>query len=129
VVSDGVTVAGVAEASLPLFVYGSLKRGQANHGALKGARFLGVARTAEAFGLREIDGYPALVPGGQAIVGELYELSIQQSSELDEFEGEQYERREIALANGGAAIAYLARAPEAGSPLAGSEWPSRPPRP
>jgi gamma-glutamylaminecyclotransferase len=112
-----------AEPSCVLFVYGSLKRGQPNHQELKGARFIGAERTAEAFALRLIAGYPGLVSGGRAILGELYELPLQTLSELDEFEGEGYLRREIELASGARAIAYLACAPEAGTPLAASEWP------
>jgi gamma-glutamylaminecyclotransferase len=116
-------VTGSAEARCVLFVYGSLKRGHANHQQLAGARFIGVARTARAFALREIDGYPALVPGERAIAGELYELSLPSLSALDEFEGDGYKREEIELADGAVAIAYLARSPRAGTPLSASEWP------
>jgi gamma-glutamylcyclotransferase (GGCT)/AIG2-like uncharacterized protein YtfP len=108
-----------------LFVYGSLKRGQAHHRELHGARFIGPVSTAQAFALREIAGYPALVPGARAIAGELYDFSAQGLSQLDEFEGEAYVRQEIRLANGATALAYLARAPEAGLLFAGSEWPAR----
>ncbi len=111
-----------AEPSCVLFVYGSLKRGQPNHRKLKGARFIGAGRTAQAFALRMIAGYPALVPGERAILGELYELPMQTLNELDEFEGEGYLRREIEIAGDTRAIAYLARAPEAGTPLVASEW-------
>lgn len=106
-----------------LFVYGSLKRGQANHWALAGARFVGPARTAPAFALREIAGYPALVPGERSIAGELYQISAQGLGALDELESDDYARCEITLADGATAFAYLARAPEGGRPLAGSEWP------
>jgi gamma-glutamylcyclotransferase (GGCT)/AIG2-like uncharacterized protein YtfP len=107
-----------------LFVYGSLKRGQANHQQLAGARYLRPGLTTADFALREIAGYPALVPGDLAISGELYQLSPRQLSVLDEFEGEAYIRCEIALANGDPALAYLARLPGAGKPFAFAVWPA-----
>jgi gamma-glutamylcyclotransferase (GGCT)/AIG2-like uncharacterized protein YtfP len=112
-----------------LFVYGSLKRGQANHRELGGARFVRAARTTAAFALREIAGYPALVSGQRAITGELYEVSTASLSELDEFEGDGYDRSEIELGCGARAIAYLARAPAAGVPLDLDEWPESTSRP
>jgi gamma-glutamylcyclotransferase (GGCT)/AIG2-like uncharacterized protein YtfP len=112
------------ELGFVLFVYGSLKRGQANERELTGARYLGSALTAAVFALREIDGYPALVPGQRAVSGELYRLSPQQLSALDEFEGEAYVRCDIALASGDSALAYLARLPGAGEPFAFTVWPA-----
>jgi gamma-glutamylcyclotransferase (GGCT)/AIG2-like uncharacterized protein YtfP len=112
------------ELGFVLFVYGSLKRGQAHERELAGARYLGSALTAAVFALREIDGYPALVPGQWAVSGELYRLSPQQLGALDQFEGEAYLRREIALASGDRALAYLARVPEAGEPFAFTVWPA-----
>ena len=106
-----------------LFVYGSLKRGQANHRELRGARFVAESRTVAAFALSEVSGYPALVPGGRAISGELYELDRALLGDLDEFEGEAYERREIRLEDDQIVIAYVARAPTLGVPLAFDSWP------
>lgn len=104
-----------------LFVYGSLKRGQANHHELGPAELLGEVRTAPAFALRAIEGYPALVPGQRAIAGELYVVS--DFAPLDEFEGDGYVRREIVLADGGRAEAYFAREPAAGIALDCDVWP------
>jgi gamma-glutamylcyclotransferase (GGCT)/AIG2-like uncharacterized protein YtfP len=112
------------ELGFVLFVYGSLKRGQANHQRLAGARYLRPALTTADFALREIAGYPGLVPGDRAISGELYRLSQRQLSALDEFEGEDYVRREIELADGEPALAYLARVPGAGKPFAFAVWPA-----
>jgi len=105
-----------------LFVYGSLKRGRANHHELHAAEFVSAARTAPHFALRVIDGYPALVPGSCAIVGELYRIPASALPALDEFEGEGYMREEIELAGGERALAYLARAPDAGAAFPGDEW-------
>jgi gamma-glutamylcyclotransferase (GGCT)/AIG2-like uncharacterized protein YtfP len=70
-----------------------------------------------------IDGYPALVPGSRAIVGELYRIAADALPALDQFEGKSYARQEIELASGQRALAYLARVPEAGAPYPGDEWP------
>jgi gamma-glutamylcyclotransferase (GGCT)/AIG2-like uncharacterized protein YtfP len=107
-----------------LFVYGSLKRGQANHRELSAARFIATVRTAPTFALRDIAGYPALVPGDRAISGELYELPRQSLPRLDEFEGEGYLRETIELAGGIEALAYIAREPGLGTPLSLDEWPA-----
>jgi gamma-glutamylcyclotransferase (GGCT)/AIG2-like uncharacterized protein YtfP len=107
-----------------LFVYGSLKRGQANHRELSAARFIATVRTASTFALRDIAGCPALVPGARAISGELYELPRQSLPGLDEFEGEGYVRETIELAGGVQALAYIAREPGLGTPLSLDEWPA-----
>lgn len=106
-----------------LFVYGSLKRGRANHHELGAAQYLAEARTAPCFGLRIIAGYPALVPGSRAIAGELYGISVAALPLLDQFEGNGYVRQEIELAGRERALAYLARVPDAGAPYPGDEWP------
>jgi len=111
-----------AEPSCLLFVYGSLKRGQANHGELVAARFVAPARTAPRFALRMIDGYPALVAGDRSIVGELYQLSPAALAELDDFEGDGYRRTEVELEGGARAVSYLSRHPSAGAPFAADEW-------
>ena len=106
-----------------LFVYGSLKRGQANHAQLGNAVFVGLARTRPAFALRVIDGYPALVPGQSAVLGELYRIATDDLGRLDEFEGGGYRRRTIELEAGALALAYVAVAPSDGVPFTADEWP------
>jgi gamma-glutamylcyclotransferase (GGCT)/AIG2-like uncharacterized protein YtfP len=107
-----------------LFVYGSLKRGQANQGRLGRASFVGIIRTSPHFALRMVDGYPALVPGYRAVLGELYRINTEDLSALDEFEGSDYRRGAIELEDGRRALAYLALEPGAGEPLPGDEWPA-----
>jgi gamma-glutamylaminecyclotransferase len=119
-----VTEGALARTSCLLFVYGSLKRGRANHGELSAAQYLAQARTAPRFALRIIHGYPALVPGSLAITGELYQIARSALPALDEFEGSGYVRQPIELASGEQAIAYLARVPDAGVPYPGDEWPA-----
>jgi gamma-glutamylcyclotransferase (GGCT)/AIG2-like uncharacterized protein YtfP len=91
-----------------LFVYGSLRRGREHHAELRGARFIAVARTAAEYALRDLDGYPLLTAGSQAIDGELYELDARELARLDAFEGPNYARGAVRLDNGEQAIAYLA---------------------
>jgi gamma-glutamylcyclotransferase (GGCT)/AIG2-like uncharacterized protein YtfP len=107
-----------------LFVYGSLKRGRANHHELYAATYVSEAFTAARFALRVVAGYPALVPGSQAIRGELYRIAPSALPALDAFEGERYVRREVELASGMRALAYLSSEPDAGEPYAADEWPS-----
>ncbi|HET7542756.1 MAG TPA: gamma-glutamylcyclotransferase family protein [Polyangiaceae bacterium] len=107
-----------------LFVYGSLKRGQSNHQELAAGQFVSTARTAPRFALRIISGYPALVPGTSAILGELYRLDAGALAGLDEFEGSAYVRKEIELADGERALVYLASVPDAGVHHPGDEWPA-----
>jgi gamma-glutamylaminecyclotransferase len=112
----------VVESRCSLFVYGSLKRGHANHHELGSAEYLTTARTAACFSLRVVAGYPALSPGSGAIEGELYAIAVSALAALDAFEGDSYVRREIELEGGARALAYLARVPEAGAPYLGTNW-------
>jgi len=107
-----------------LFVYGSLKRDQANHAQLGSARFVGLARTRPVFSLRTIDGYPAMVPGQLSVRGELYRIATGDLKRLDEFEGTGYRRQEIELETGAQVLGYMAVAPNAGVPHPTDEWPS-----
>ena len=107
-----------------LFVYGSLKRGRANHHELRAATYVSEACTVPRFALRVVAGYPALVPGSQAILGELYRIASSALPALDAFEGQRYVRREVELASGERALAYLSSEPEAGEPYPANEWPS-----
>jgi len=107
-----------------LFVYGSLKRGRANHHELGAAEYVADVRTSPNFALRVIAGYPALVPGSLSIRGELFRIAVSALPTLDEFEGANYVRREIELAGGERALAYLSSSPAAGEPYLGDEWPS-----
>ena len=58
-----------------LFAYGSLLEGEVDHGLLAGAECLGPARTPPEYYLVELQGFPALIPGGLlSVVGELYRV-------------------------------------------------------
>jgi gamma-glutamylcyclotransferase (GGCT)/AIG2-like uncharacterized protein YtfP len=87
-----------------LFIYGTLKRGGANHARLAGQQYLGEARTAAGFTLYSLGDYPGLVadPSDRAgVSGELWRVDAACLDRLDAFEGLTeglYVRAAIALA-------------------------------
>jgi gamma-glutamylcyclotransferase (GGCT)/AIG2-like uncharacterized protein YtfP len=89
-----------------LFVYGTLRRGSANHSELDGAEYVGTVVTDARCALVEREGYPALVHGKGAIPGEVYAVDGEHLARLDAFEGSGYVRRPVALADGSVADAY-----------------------
>ncbi|MBZ0272685.1 gamma-glutamylcyclotransferase [bacterium] len=71
-----------------LFVYGTLKHGQRNHGLMREARFLGEAITAPHYTLLDLGPFPGLIAGGNtAVHGELYEVEPKLLVRLDRHEG------------------------------------------
>ena len=73
-----------------LFVYGTLKRGGANHARLEGQQFKGRATTQPLYRMHLIADYPGLVAapgGGSNVKGELWEVDPEKLRELDAFEG------------------------------------------
>ena len=72
----------------PVFVYGTLKRGQWNHGLLDDAGFVGGAVTANRHALR-LDGLPMLDrhTAHSQVHGELYLVSQETLQSLDQLEG------------------------------------------
>jgi gamma-glutamylaminecyclotransferase len=93
-----------------LFVYGTFCRGARNHAQMDGARLVGPARTAATFTLVDLGPYPALVAGGgDAVAGEVYDITAAHRARLDEFEEHPafYERATIRLEDGRDVDAYL----------------------
>jgi gamma-glutamylcyclotransferase (GGCT)/AIG2-like uncharacterized protein YtfP len=86
--------------SVRLFVYGSLKRRGQHHAELAGSRFLAEAETEPGHVLTALGSYLALECAGESqgrVKGELFEVAEALLPALDEFEGEAYERRKVAL--------------------------------
>lgn len=74
--------------TIPVFVYGTLKREHGNHRALEGSKFLGEAQTVERYAL-QVQGLPMVdrknpVP---PIHGELYLVDRATLGDLDRLEG------------------------------------------
>ena len=115
-----------------IFVYGSLLRGQANHGLLADSRSVGPAETLPRYTLVDLGEFPGLLAGGTtAVAGEVYAVSAATLAQLDRLEEHPhvYERRPIALASGEPVEAYLLHprwrrgAPE----IRAWHWPERAP--
>ena len=114
----------------PLFIYGTLRRGEDNHRHLEGARFVGPGRTAARYTLVDLVDYPALVDGGtDAVRGELYEVDAGHLERLDAFEEHPtvYVRREIEMDDGTRVFAYLLPRERAGDAprIPGADWKER----
>ncbi|HET9624753.1 MAG TPA: gamma-glutamylcyclotransferase family protein [Kofleriaceae bacterium] len=113
-----------------VFVYGTLLAGEANHGLLGRARFLGAAATPASFALYDLGAYPAMIAGGdRAIAGEVYEVDAATLGALDDLEDHPayYQRTEITLADGSRAATYLLSAADVvGHAMIGSgSWRAR----
>lgn len=108
-----------------VFVYGTLRRGGRANRLLRGARFLAEAATDPAFELVDMGPYPGLVAGGSvAVRGEVWEVPTELLADLDAYEGAQYARIAIRLADGTEAQAWVMHASHAeGRPrIASGEW-------
>lgn len=115
--------------TVALFVYGTLKRGCRNHGAMRGAEFVEDALTETGYLLVNCGAYPGLVraPNGQAgmaIRGELYRVNERLLADLDRFENVpvEYVRETIRLGDGSEAEAYFYMLPAAGLEVLSGEW-------
>lgn len=92
---------------MKLFTYGTLQRGQHNHGFLKGAKYLGKGSTGPGFRL-VMKGLPYLLedPDGEGCYGEIYEITNLQLKRIDFLEGhpDWYERKKISVFVDGDAV-------------------------
>jgi gamma-glutamylcyclotransferase (GGCT)/AIG2-like uncharacterized protein YtfP len=110
-----------------LFVYGTLKRGQANHGRLQGARWLGEA-ILDGARLFDLGPFPMAIAGEGHVAGELYAVAFSALPALDAFEGcpRLYQRHWLTLVDGREAWTYLGQPRQVrhGRRLAGGQWPA-----
>ena len=101
------------EPMAPMLVYGTLKRGYANHHWLAGAPFLGDGVMA-GLALHDLGPFPMAVPSpdNPLLHGELYRVDRPTLAALDRLEGTPrlYERWLHPLQGGGRAWVYVGRA-------------------
>jgi gamma-glutamylaminecyclotransferase len=93
-----------------LFVYGSLLSGEADHGQLQSAEYLGEAATLAEYYLVELNAFPALVAGGPLSVrGECYRADPGLLRRLDVHKQHPvlFQRQKLRLADGELAYTYM----------------------
>ena len=119
-----------------VFVYGTLKRGLANHRQLAAARFEGTA-TVAGLHLYDLGPFPMAIAAAAdpaaSLDGEIYGLSPDQLVALDRFEGAPrlYERQQHQLSDGRLVWVYVGRPQQVRYVRRISCWPpaSAPPGP
>lgn len=119
-----------------VFVYGTLLRGESNHGLLDEAEFLGEATTSDEYVLVDLGPYPAIVPADEAhatrITGEVYAVDDAGLVELDHLEDAPrlYQRVEASFgwndqSGGGRAWIYVHPAVDGRPTIPSGDWRSR----
>ena len=112
-----------------LFVYGTLKRGQASHDLLQGQEYLGEALTAPHYRLYDAGRFPVLVAAraaGRSIRGEVWRVDDACLRVLDAWEDvpRLYVRRRVDLANMSEPVsAYIFTGDISTYRDCGDEWP------
>jgi gamma-glutamylcyclotransferase (GGCT)/AIG2-like uncharacterized protein YtfP len=103
-----------ADSDALVFVYGSLKRGMANHQQLQGADWVGNA-SLQGLALYDLGPFPMAITCREptsTIEGELYRVDAALLEQLDRFEGvpHLYQRQHRRLNSGEAVWVYVGRA-------------------
>lgn len=70
-----------------VFVYGTLMSGESNHNYLNNSAYIGQG-TIEGYDMYNVGRFPAIIEGDDLIIGELYQVSINDLPAIDELEGE-----------------------------------------
>lgn len=70
-----------------VFVYGTLMKGEANHGYLQNSTCSGTALVM-GYDMYNVGAYPAIVSGDNLIIGELYNVPLEDMPSIDMLEGE-----------------------------------------
>jgi len=95
-----------------VFVYGSLRKGEANHHLLSSAEYVGPGRSPPIYRLIDLGPYPGLVAQGTtAVAGEVYRVPTRLLGTLDALEEhpDVYVRTAIRLEDGREVWTYLLR--------------------
>jgi len=97
---------------LLVFAYGSLRKGEADHGALEGAEFIGNTHTVSNYRLVDLGVYPAMIEfAGSRVFGEVYAVTRDIRRHLDVLKEVPvlFQRVVIGLEDGRTAEAYVMR--------------------
>ena len=92
-----------------VFVYGTLMKGETNHGFLRHSTFLGNAAI-EGYEMYNVGLFPAIIPGDGLAIGEVYSVPVEDIPSIDSLEGEGslYEKKcERITLNGEVTFAFL----------------------
>jgi gamma-glutamylcyclotransferase (GGCT)/AIG2-like uncharacterized protein YtfP len=103
-------------------VYGTFKRGHANHGLLRNSRFLGEDRTKPIFTMYNLGAFPSIVPNGNTSIHvEVYEVDASTFGRVDMFEGypSLHDRFKIETKYGDAWIYYMKEVLESNEVISG----------
>jgi gamma-glutamylcyclotransferase (GGCT)/AIG2-like uncharacterized protein YtfP len=108
-----------------VFVYGTLRQGEAHHGLLRDAALLGPHHTEPGYTMWDLGAYPGVVAGGRGrILGEVYRVSAPTLRRLDRLEDypRLFDRRLIESPYGRAWM-YLYRGHSRGRrPVGSGDW-------
>ena len=88
--------------SRPVFVYGTLMRGQRANHLMSGSDFAGCFCLKD-YAMYHLGSYPGIVPcAGESVMGELYLVSEEMIAQMDRYEreGDLYLRRSVTLTAG-----------------------------
>ena len=88
--------------SRPVFVYGTLMRGQRANHLMSGSDFAGCFCLKD-YAMYHLGSYPGIVPcAGESVMGELYFVSEEMIARMDRYEreGDLYLRKRVALSAG-----------------------------
>ena len=88
--------------SRPVFVYGTLMRGQRANHLMSGSDFAGCFCLKD-YAMYHLGSYPGIVPcAGESVMGELYFVSEEMIAQMDRYEreGDLYLRRSVTLTAG-----------------------------
>ena len=70
-----------------IFVYGTLKRSEANHDLLGDSQYLGDYETDPRWGLLNLGAFPAMIPSNKAVKGEVFLVDDDVLEVVDTLEG------------------------------------------
>ena len=111
----------------PVFVYGTLMRGQRAHAMLSGATYAGQYQLPD-HAMYHLGRYPGIVPcPGERVFGEVYYVSRAMLAQMDAYEeeGSLYLRRRVQLQGEGDSLraeAYIYNRDVTGCPLLRCAW-------